>query len=172
MTLLYVALFLLLLALLLLGFAGRQRRLSGLPGGRVIYTDTRGWGKLEKPLYDAELGLSGRPDYLVEKGGQLIPVEVKTGRAPALPYDSHIFQLAAYCLLVEKTYARRPPYGILHYPGRDFAIDYTPAIESALLDCLAEMRLDERRREVHRSHEEESRCLGCGFRISCEERLA
>jgi CRISPR-associated exonuclease Cas4 len=171
MTALYAGLFFLLIALVLILLSGRQRQASGLPGGRIIYTDTQGWGKLEKPLYDAELGLAGKPDYLVEKGGHIIPVEVKTGRSPSAPYDAHIFQLAAYCFLVERTYAKRPPYGIIHYPGRDFAIDYTPQLESALLDLLAEIRRDEQRRVVHRSHEEEKRCRGCGFRSACDERL-
>ncbi len=158
-------------ALLLLWLAARQRRQAGLPRGRVIYTDTGAWNRLEKPLYDASLGLTGKPDYLVEKDGRIIPVEVKSGRTPPMPYDSHVFQLAAYCRLVERTYRQRPPYGILHYPARDFAIDYTPQLESALLDVLAAMRRDEGRREVARSHAEPQRCARCGFRSICEERL-
>ena len=80
--------------------------------------------------------------------------------------------MAAYCLLVEKTYGKRPPYGIIHYPGRDFAVDYTPELENALLDLLADMRIDEQRAEVHRSHEDEHRCRRCGFRQICDQRLA
>ena len=168
---LYLSLFLLLIALLLLWRSSRQRREAGLPGGRLIYTDTRGWGKLEKPLTVVELGLTGKPDYLVNSGGTIIPIEVKSGRAPAAPYDSHIFQLAAYCLLVEKTYGKRPPYGIIHYSGRDFAIDYTRELESALLDRLAEIRRDESRSDVPRSHEEPARCSKCGFRSVCDQSL-
>jgi CRISPR-associated exonuclease Cas4 len=168
---LYLALPILLLALVLLLISGRQRRRLGLPGGRVIYTDTRTWGPVEKPLYDLQLELTGKPDYLVEQNGKLIPVEVKTGRTPAAPYDSHIYQVAVYCLLVHKTYGKRPPYGILHYPGRDFAVDYTPELESALLDLLAEMRRDERRSAVDRSHTDAQRCRGCGFRSVCDQKL-
>ncbi|MBN2386408.1 MAG: CRISPR-associated protein Cas4 [Anaerolineales bacterium] len=171
MTYLYSALALLLLALVLFFISGRQRRQAGLPGGRVIYTDTQGWGKVEKPLYDADLGLTGKPDYLVEREGRIIPIEVKSGRTPEAPYDSHIYQLAAYCLLVESAYGKRPPYGILHYPNRDFAVDYTPELEAALLDLLADLRRDEHRRAVARSHEERRRCLGCGYRDVCDQRL-
>ena len=46
-------------------------------------TPTRGWGKLERPLYDQALDLTGKPDYLVQQNGQIIPVEVKSGRRPA-----------------------------------------------------------------------------------------
>ena len=169
---LYIALLLLFLALLFFWQSNRQRMAAGLPGGRVIYTDTHGWNKLEKPLFHAALDLTGKPDYLIEKDGKIIPVEVKSGRAPDAPYDSHIYQLASYCLLVEKTYNKRPPYGIIHYEGRDFAVDYTRELESSLLDLLAEMKRDERRREVTRSHEQASRCRGCGFRDICDQKVA
>jgi CRISPR-associated exonuclease Cas4 len=169
---LYVALALLFLAFIFFFQSGRQQREAGLPGGRVIYTDTHGWGKVEKPLFYASLQLTGKPDYLIEKNGQLIPVEVKSGRAPEAPYDSHIFQLASYCLLVEKTYGKRPPYGLIHYENRDFAIDYTADLEAALIELLADMREDEVRREVERSHEQPSRCKRCGFRNVCDQSLA
>jgi len=167
----YAILTVFLLALYLLWQGSRRQRAAGLPGGRVIYTDTRGWGALEHPLYDAALDLTGRPDYLVEEGKRIIPVEVKTGRTPRAPYDSHIFQLAAYCLLVQRTLGKRPPYGIIHYPHRSFAIDYTPALESALLDLLAEIRLAERKRNIPRSHENPARCAGCGFVEVCDQRV-
>lgn len=171
MTLLYFGLAILLLALILLFISGRQHRHAGLPSGRVIYTDTRAWGVVEKPLYDADLGLTGKPDYIVQQADAILPVEVKTGRTPEAPYDSHIYQVAVYCLLIKKTYGRRPPYGIIHYPARDFAIDFTPDLENNLLDLLASIRRDEHRPQVERSHEDEHRCLHCGFRTVCDQKL-
>ncbi len=166
-----IALLIFLIALALLWQSNRQRKQAGLPGGRVVYTDTRAWGKLEKPLFDPILGLTGKPDYLVERDGQLIPVEVKTGRTPEAPYDSHIYQVAAYCLLVQKTYGKRPAYGLIHDPRRDFAVDFTLELESALLEQLAEIRRDDVRRDVPRSHEEPMRCRACGFRKVCDQKL-
>lgn len=166
------AIILLLLALLLFWQSDKERKQTGLPGGRVVYTDTRGWGELDKPLYDQKLRLTGKPDYLVERGGQLIPVEVKSGRAPKAPYDSHIYQLASYCLLVERTMGRTPPYGIIHYENRDFAIDYTPALKSELLEILDEMRSDARRVSVDCSHNSPARCRGCGYHEICDQSLA
>ena len=142
MIIFYAGLVLLVLAFVLFFISAQQRHSSGLPGGRVIYTDTRAWGKVEKPFFDRDLGLTGKPDYLVEQNGMIIPVEVKTGRTPEAPYDSHIFQVAAYCYLVQKSTGKRPPHGIIHYPGRDFAVDYTPELENALLDLIADMRIE------------------------------
>lgn len=169
---LYLSLFLLFLALLFFWQSNRQRSEAGLPGGRVIYTDTRGWNKLEKPLFYAALGLTGKPDYLVEQNGKIIPVEVKSGRAPEAPYDSHIYQLASYCLLVDKTYGKRPPYGIIHYEDKNFSVEYTHELEQSLLELIVEMKRDGMKREIARSHEQASRCKRCGFRSVCDQSLA
>lgn len=159
-------------AFLLFWLASRQQRAAGMPGGQVIYADTRGWLPVEKPLYDHNLGLTGRPDYLVKQGDQVIPVEVKSTRIAQGPYDTHIFQLAAYCLLVERTYNVRPAYGILHYPNRTYRINFTSELESAALDLLEEMRTHEGRKDLPRSHDTAARCHGCGFRAVCDQRLS
>lgn len=169
---LLLALLFFLLAIVFFIRSEHQRKASGLPSARVIYSDTSQWHKLEKPLYDAALGLVGRPDYLVEKDGMVIPVEVKSRPAPLAPYASHIFQLMAYCLLVERIYGRRPAYGILHYSDVDFAVEYTPEHENAILNLLAEMQRDRLRAFVARSHEDPARCVRCGFRSICDQRLA
>ena len=167
----YLSLALLILALLVYWLSSRQRKATGLPEGRVIYTDTRLWGRVEKPLYDQDLRLTGKPDYLVKRDGHIIPVEVKTGHAPEAPYDSHIFQLACYCLLVERTTGQRPPFGIIHYDRRDFAVDYTPELESSLLAVLSDVRRDELSSQVSRSHDESPRCLHCGFHKVCDQHI-
>jgi hypothetical protein len=45
-------------------------------------------------------------------------------------------------------------------------------MENALLDLIADMRMDEHRAEVQRSHTDEHRCRHCGFRTVCDQRLA
>lgn len=165
------ALVLLLIAAAVLWIAQRQRQSTGLPSGRIISDDMRGWKQVEKPLYDPIAGLTGKPDYLVQTAHGLVPVEVKSSRAPSLPHDSHIFQLAAYCLLVERTYGKRPAYGILRYRDRTFSIDYSPALEAELLSLLDAIRAQDRRSEVDRSHEDARRCAGCGYRNLCDQRL-
>jgi CRISPR-associated exonuclease Cas4 len=159
------------LALVLFWLARRKKNASGVPGGRIIYSDTGGWQPVEKALYDPETGLTGRPDYLVEHKGLVIPVEVKSGHVSHAPHDSHIFQLAAYCWLVERTYGKRPSHGILHYPNRTFAIDYTRALESELRQMLDEMHAREKKKDIPRSHEQPARCRGCGYQNMCTQRL-
>lgn len=148
-------------------------RESGLPAGKVLRSDMGEWFPQDEPLFAPDLQLLGKPDYLVrEPNGAIIPVEVKSTRAPDEPYQSHILQLAAYCLLVEQNYGKRPFYGILQYRDRAFAIDYTTELEGDLLDVLANMRADLFEENVDRDHEFELRCARCGVREFCQQRLA
>jgi CRISPR-associated exonuclease Cas4 len=164
----------LLLAATVLWFWSRQAQTqAGLPTGSVIYTDTGTWFRNEEPLYADELRLVGRPDYLVEEpGGGIIPVELKSRKAPAEPFDGHILQLAAYCYLVTVNYGKRPSYGIIQYRDRAFAIDYTDELEADLLDLLADMRAALYEEDVDRDHNDWRRCARCGVRGECYQRLA
>jgi len=168
------------LTLLLLGTAvflsfraRRLQRQSGLPAGDVIYSDAGTWFPNAELLYAPDVGLSGKPDYLVRQAdGSLVPVELKSGRAPAEPWEGHVLQLAAYCLLVDETYGKRPSFGILQYQDQAFAIDYTSDLEEDLLDLLAEMRDSQFEGELDRDHNAWRRCAACGMRNACHQRLA
>jgi CRISPR-associated exonuclease Cas4 len=162
------------LGLALLWLARRGHARSGLPHGRLVYTDVGAWHKVERPLFSDAHQLTGRPDYLVAEGQELIPVEVKTGSTPLQPYRSHVLQLAAYCLLIEANYGRRPSYGVVAYtsPHRVFALDYTRALEHELLATLERMRGDLAEGDADRSHADPRRCIACGYRDACDQALA
>ncbi|HIE37807.1 MAG TPA: CRISPR-associated protein Cas4 [Anaerolineales bacterium] len=163
---------LLVLGLALLWLARRSRASTGLPQGRVIAADVGAWQRPDRPLFSRRHLLTGRPDYIVADGPDLIPVEVKSARAPARPYDSHVLQLAAYCLLVAETSGRRPPYGILRYADRTFEVPYTGELEEDLLAVLREMREDLAAGDGPRNHDDPRRCAACGYREACREALS
>ena len=167
----YLIFALLLFGLIFFFLARRQRKQTGLPEGRVVYTDTGGWGRLERPLFSRARQLTGKPDYLIEENGEYIPVEVKSSRAPGRPYDSHIYQLAAYCMLVEDNYGVRPGHGLIRYADRTFAVDYTPKLEAELNSLLTAMRVESLARTLDRSHEIPARCRSCGYRPVCGQSL-
>jgi len=166
-----IAVILAVAALALLWLSRRQQKSAGLPAGRVLYSDPKLIGPPERPLFDAKMMLTGKPDYLVEENDHIIPVEVKSGWAPSEPYPGHVYQLLAYCLLVESTHNKRPPYGILRYKNRSFRIDYTAAAEGELRALLDEMHADARRKELERSHDDHTRCARCGYRSICDQKL-
>jgi CRISPR-associated exonuclease Cas4 len=160
------------LGLWLLRRSSMARRGAGLPLGRVTYVDTGAWGRCERPLFSNQHRLTGRPDYLVRVRDGIVPVEVKSGAAPPQPYQAHVLQLAAYCLLVEEQEGRTPPYGILKYDDRAFEVDYTSALRVELLNTLDAIRGDLHAHNLGRSHSDPGRCRGCGYREQCDQRLA
>ena len=185
---LFWALIVLLLVALVSQVAARlASRRTGLPKGELLYSDTgfptgrigaietnREGERQEKPLTSRAYGLTGRPDYLVRTDEGIIPIEVKSTRRPAggRAYDSHVMQLAAYCLLVEDLLEQDVPYGIIRYADGEVIIDYTPELRDELLLLLEEMREARFADEVHRSHSDPRRCAGCRMREICTESLA
>jgi CRISPR-associated exonuclease Cas4 len=160
------------LGVLFLWLAQRGRARSGLPAGQIAYADTNSWRRTERPLFSPDLGLTGKPDYLVDNGVEVVPVEIKSRRAPERPYASHVLQLAAYCLLVEKAYGRRPTHGIIKYADRSFRVDYVPGLEERLLRTPNRMRADLAAGSAPRNHSEGYRCNACDHREHCDQRLA
>ena len=147
------------------------RRASGLPGGKITYADHGLRARPEKPLYDAALGLTGKPDYLVRSQDGTIPMEVKSMWAPFTPYDSHVMQLGAYCILVEKQFHVRPPHGLLRYRNRTFRVPFTPELEEAVISHIERIRGLKEKEGADRSHEQPNRCARCGYRHICDQRI-
>jgi CRISPR-associated exonuclease Cas4 len=175
------------LSLLALIAAQRASRRAGLPTGTLLYSDTgipvgriapvtvNAEGlKQERPLRSEELELVGRPDYLIKTEQGIIPVEVKSTTCPpdGRPYDSHLAQLAAYCLLVEDVLKASVPYGIIRYRDRELRVDYTDEMRDGIIALLGEIKDARPAEDVHRSHEDERRCRGCSMREVCTESLA
>ena len=86
-----------------------------LSAGKIEYIDI----EKHKPemLVSETHRLRGRPDYILFKEGEYIPVEVKTGRTPQGPLFSHILQLATYCILLEETYGKGTAQTVLNLEG-------------------------------------------------------
>ncbi|GAB4567723.1 MAG: CRISPR-associated protein Cas4 [Anaerolineae bacterium] len=155
----------------LLWRAHLRRRDLGLPPGNIVYADTGRWKQTESPILSQRWGLVGRPDYLVEQGQMLIPVELKSGPRPEQVYLSHLLQLGSYCLLVEDWTGRRPSHGLLRYEDATVEIPYDDRLRDLVIETLERMRRDLSDGDVPRSHEEPARCRGCAVRHACDQRL-
>jgi CRISPR-associated exonuclease Cas4 len=158
------------LAVLLLAWSARMRQSSGLPSGRVLLSDT-GIEERGKPLYSERYGLAGTPDYIVDTPRGAVPVEVKPSRTESEPHESHLLQVLAYCLLIEETWGKRPPHGLLRYKHDTFKVDYNKQTRAYLIQMLQEMRAAERQVEVPRSHDIPARCRACAYNRICDQSL-
>ena len=160
------------MAAILLFRARNLREKSGLPAGQVIYTDAGTWFRNEEPLHSSEQRLVGKPDYLVEQeNGEIIPVEIKSGNAPNAPWSGHVLQLAAYCLLVDEVYGKRPSFGILQYQDQAFTVDYSSELEEELLYVMQKMRQVHQSADINRSHSDAAKCSACGLREKCLQQI-
>lgn len=166
-----IAIGLILVALLLYLVSRRVRADTGLPDGEVMYSDTGAWQRNERALFSKQHRLSGKPDYLIRVQGAIVPVEVKSGKAPAQPRAGHVLQLAAYCLLVEEALAAPVHEGIIKYDDRQFVIRYDAERKRELLTVLREMRQDLTAGAANRDHSEPRRCRACGVREKCDQSL-
>jgi CRISPR-associated exonuclease Cas4 len=148
------------------GLANRKRRQVDVDG-KVLYIGTDD----QRLLVSEKYKLTGRPDYILMVGTELIPVDLKTGRQPRGPLFSHILQIGAYCLLLSDENGKRVSRGILKYGDVEHEIEFDNELENLLLGKLADMRSLMISGDVHRNHNRAGKCAGCSRRDNCPERL-
>ena len=136
--------------------------------GKITYSDLNAPAK---PLFSQRHRISGKPDYIVKKNNHYIPVEVKTGEHHKIQ-KNHVFQLAAYCQLLEDNYGGFVPYGILVYnTDQQYKIPFDPKLRFELDASIKEMRHLLKARDVRRNHDDPYRCRSCSMRSYCEIKL-
>jgi CRISPR-associated exonuclease Cas4 len=115
--------------------------------------------------------LSGKPDYVIRKDDRYIPVELKTGLYDA-PQRNHVFQLAAYCHLLEENYNVFVPYGMLVYGNQvEYKIPFNPQVRFELENTIKKMRYLLKTSNITRNHDDPFRCKGCSMRDHCNIKL-
>ncbi len=134
----------------------------------MVYSDL---DRPAKALFSKRYGIAGKPDYIVKDASinAIIPVEVKSGQAKK-PYNNHVLQLAAYCLLVEENYNKPVPYGIIVYAdGRQHRVYFNEALRSDLLGTVQEMRIMLRDKRHYRGNDHKERCRFCSLQAECKQ---
>ena len=146
-----------------------KRKRLDMDEGEVDYVDVT---KEKSKMFSSEkYHLRGRPDYIIKKDGDRIPVEIKTGRVPKGPFFSHIIQSAAYCLLIEEETGKAPPYGLIKYGDNEFEIDYDESLKELLVNKMEDMREIYKTKDAHRNHDRKGKCKNCSRREICPESL-
>jgi CRISPR-associated exonuclease Cas4 len=113
----------------------------------------------------------GKPDYIIEKKGYKIPVELKTGYC-SNPKSNHIYQLAAYCYLVEENYSNFVPYGMLIYNNYlEFKIPFNPKVRFKLENIINNIRLSLKYKHISRNHNDSNKCTNCSMRKHCTYKI-
>jgi CRISPR/Cas system-associated exonuclease Cas4 (RecB family) len=141
---------------------------------RILASDTGAARSLL--LRDPELGLRGRPDYLLEVSSAarrlVVPLELKPRRRSRRLYESDGLQLGAYLMLTRATFSERAAsFGYVRYAEANFRIDLTGTLERRIREVVAAIRAGRAADVVHRSHVVRARCAGCAVRQYCDEAL-
>jgi CRISPR-associated exonuclease Cas4 len=140
--------------------------------GRLVAADSRAAANRYplSTLVSRRHRLAGRPDELrALSDGRVYPVELKSRGTPfAGPPRSHVVQVAAYCLLVEETTGRPPPFGTIRYSdGGEFRVPWNDATRGSLLALRAELD----RPYDGRARPGVARCRRCRWRAGCDARV-
>jgi len=141
-----------------------------IQNGKIRYSDLY---HPQKALHSKSLPLSGKPDYIISnKKNEYIPVEVKTGYH-LKPKKPHIMQLISYCHLVQETYGKMVPYGILVYYDTklQFKIPFSDEYHSILSSTIDRMYDHMSQNIVSCNHNNVDKCLNCSMKESCPEKL-
>ena len=136
--------------------------------GNIAYSDLN---KPAKPFFSKRYRITGKPDYIIQKDNCFIPVEIKTGRQYS-PQKNHVFQLAAYCHLLEENYGCFVPYGILVYgSNKQYKIPFDPKIRYELESVIKKMRILLKNKNFVRNHNDSNKCINCSMRVYCKNKL-
>lgn len=150
MTELYEIFFLIILIVILIkstsSAVSKKRRIRLPFGYKLIYTDQKGNKRLDsvvysKFLYSKKYGLRGKPDFIYQRGRDIIPVEIKSGTlgSASMPHRGDLYQLAAYFFIIEEEYGIRPQTGRLIYSDCMFIIYNNKEIRREFMRILKQM---------------------------------
>lgn len=158
---------------------GAIRRTTGLDfatsGGATVIALDVGMGP-SLVLRDDEIGLCGKPDYLIDSpasgGNRLVPLEVKPNRRSPRLYESDRIQIGAYLLALRATADDRASrIGYVRYQTGTFEVMLTPKLEQEIRSLVAALRRARHAAVTHRSHKSPARCRACPVRQHCDEAL-
>jgi CRISPR-associated exonuclease Cas4 len=145
---------------LVLVLAGRGMRLRrGLGGGRTVSLD-------KVTLTSRRLGLTGRPDRLIRRGGIVWPEEWKSARQ-LRPW--HRAQMGVYFALIEDQLGVRPPHGfIVCGDGTRHQIDNTAELREWVVYMAGQIRTARAAATVPIPVQPKpGQCRPCGMRGQC-----
>lgn len=123
---------------------------KGIPGASILYTDEKDVIKRDDIIYGKLLkapgyGLQGKPDYIFRKNisGKLLVMELKSGSVSeeeSEPHYGDLMQIAAYFLIVEEYFGKRPLKGYLVYNNVMFIIKNSWQIRREVKQNMHRMR--------------------------------
>ena len=148
--------------------------------GTIIYAGSDG-GLLSYQIDDTVV-LIGKPDLVMQdkKTKEVFVVDLKSGKSPAEMSKYHSLQLAAYFLMVEKSFSSPVKRGIIRYlddDNKEHSVENSDELKNELFErvrAIADVKKKIYKSEVSqliRNHNVHHRCAVCEFALECQQAL-
>jgi CRISPR-associated protein Cas4 len=133
------------------------------------------WEKLTPKILtevwaDSEiLELKGKIDRIEKYSSKIIPVEVKTGRAPSEGvWEGHLVQIGAYMMLLEEKYKIPVQEGKVHYLGHQTRnVKMNPYLKQEIFRLKDEVKKILTENNLPPFVDNENKCKKCPLREQC-----
>ncbi len=134
------------------------------------------WEKLtpkilsELRIEDIELGLRGIVDQIYQYEGELVPIELKTGKAPREGvWPGHKIQIGAYALLLEGKFNEEIKEGFVHYLEAEQKrhIPINAFLRSEVKELVNKVQTLLNSVEIPGFCGNDNKCKVCGLRDNC-----
>jgi len=138
------------------------------------------WEKLtpkiesEVRVESQKLELMGVIDRVEIYKGNIIPAELKTGKAPTdTLWEGHRIQLAAYMLLLEEKYGLEVKGGYIHYLNEDIKYDVimNPFLKQDILALIKKVKETLDSSEIPEPIHSENKCNACSLKGECQNKV-
>src|SRR3989338_4953446 len=126
-------------------------------------------GTIKHQVSSSILGLRGVIDQLEISGESVIPVELKTGKAPKQGvYEQHQLQLAAYILLLQEQYPTAT-YGYVYYlaSNEKKKVLINPFLKQEVMQLLNSSKKLLSKQVLPSYCENKQKCLNCEIKKYC-----
>ncbi|MEM1548398.1 MAG: CRISPR-associated protein Cas4 [Thermoproteota archaeon] len=148
-------------------FHRKERRRTTLLGGKTIKIEQK-WTALR--LKSEKLGLEGMVDMVVKTPEGYAIVEYKMTNMPKRIMPGHLYQAAAYAMLVEEVFKTivRKLYVYYEKSGKFLEIPMTDTIRKHVVWTIGKIRniIKEEKLPPAKSS---GKCKSCGYRWVCKE---
>ena len=148
-------------------FHRKERRRTTLLGGKTLKVEQK-WTALQ--LRSEKLGIEGMVDMVVKTPEGYVVVEYKTTFIPRRVHPGHLYQAAAYAMLVEEAFKTivRKLYVYYEKSNKFFEIPLTESIRRHVVWTIGRIREIVQEEKLPPA-KPSRKCWSCGYRWICRE---
>jgi len=148
-------------------FHRKEKRRTTLLGGKTLKVEQK-WTALQ--LRSEKLGIEGMVDMVVKTPEGYVVVEYKTALMPRRIHPGHLYQAAAYAMLVEEAFKTivRKLYVYYEKSNKFFEIPLTESIRRHVIWTIGRIREIVQKEKLPPA-KPSRKCWSCGYRWICRE---